>query len=103
MTSLAEGGELKKCMKRARAFTKRIRTTCGLPVVAGLGMGMAGVLVGWDVVSRMGSVEVVVPEVSVVAVVGVGVVPRVVPMAVVRAVAARVKDDRPGMFKATEN
>jgi len=90
-------------MKRARALIKRMRRTCGLPVMAGLGMGMAGVLVGWAVVSRMGSVEVIVVDASVLAGVGAGVVPSVVPAVVVRAVAARVMDDRTGMLKATEN
>ena len=92
-------------MNRARALMRRMSRTCGLPVVAGLGMGMAGVLVGCEVVSRMGSVEVAAVEVSVVAAAGVGVVPSVVPVvvAVVRADAIRVMEDRPGMLKATDS
>jgi len=92
-------------MNRARALMRRMSRTCGLPVVAGLGMGMAGVLVGCEVVSRMGSVEVVAVEVSVVAAAGMGVVPSVVPVvvAVVRADAIRVMEDRPGMLKATDS
>jgi len=103
VTSLADGGELKKWMKRARAFIRRMRRTCGLPVVAGLGIGMAGALVGWVVVSRMGSVDGIVVDASVVAEVAAGVVPSVVPAVEARAVAARVMDDRTGMLKATEN
>jgi len=57
------------------------------------------------VVSRMGSVEVIAVDVSVVAEATAGVVPSVVPfvVAVVRAAAMRVMEDRPGMLKATDN
>jgi len=68
-------------------------------------MGMAGVLVGCEVVSKIGSVEVVAVDVSVVAGAAVGVVPSVVPfvVAAVRADAMRVMEDRPGMLKATDS